>query len=159
MVHSVRVENNSVLRIEPRVNHRASTAACQPPYGCQPVDRLTESSSHRTASSSSQSSETLYLGARDKSRPAPIAAGFHRMERRDAGRTRIESERFAVASSLLASVWQLVAGFVSASASIREPQILTAHRESAPSPALGVFLCRAASLRRRLVADSTSVWR
>jgi len=71
-----------------------------------------ESGSRQTAASSSQSSETLYLGARDKSRPAPIAAGFHRTERRDAGRTRIESERFAVASSLLASVWQLVAGFV-----------------------------------------------
>jgi hypothetical protein len=29
--------------------HRASTAACQPPYGCQPVDRLTETGSRRQA--------------------------------------------------------------------------------------------------------------
>src|ERR1700751_835763 len=29
---------------------QASTAACQPPYGCQPVDELTDKGSHRTAS-------------------------------------------------------------------------------------------------------------
>jgi hypothetical protein len=34
--------------------HRASTAAYQLPYGCQPVDRLTETGSHRTAATAKQ---------------------------------------------------------------------------------------------------------
>jgi hypothetical protein len=51
------LENNIVLRGPPPApTVMASTTACQPPYGCQPVDRLTESSTHRTASSTFQSS-------------------------------------------------------------------------------------------------------
>jgi hypothetical protein len=38
--------------------HRASTAAYQLPYGCQPVDRLTETGSHRTAATTNASLRT-----------------------------------------------------------------------------------------------------
>jgi hypothetical protein len=36
-------------------NHRLSTAVCQPPLGCQPVDRLTEAGSQQTVSSAIES--------------------------------------------------------------------------------------------------------
>jgi hypothetical protein len=45
------LRKNTVLLISSFVNRRVSTTACQPPLGCQPVDRLTEIGSHQTASS------------------------------------------------------------------------------------------------------------
>jgi hypothetical protein len=61
------LENNIVLRGPPPApTVMASTTACQPPYGCQPVDRLTESSTHRTASSTFQSLEFWTLRRIDR---------------------------------------------------------------------------------------------
>jgi hypothetical protein len=38
-----------------RINRHSSTAACQPPLRCQPVDSVTESGSQRTAPSTKHS--------------------------------------------------------------------------------------------------------
>ena len=49
-----------------RINRHSSTAACQPPLRCQPVDSVTESSSQRTAPSASQSAIFAFSAEKSK---------------------------------------------------------------------------------------------